>query len=87
MGTSEISRRNFIRASGIAGTALCLGFYFPANAKKEEMITASGAEQSGVEMNAWIRIGTDGKVTLEQLKSLTHSDSPMIEAALEKLRT
>lgn len=64
MGTSEISRRNFLRASSIAGTALCLGFYFPASAKKEELINASAAEQSGVEMNAWIRIGTDGKVTL-----------------------
>jgi isoquinoline 1-oxidoreductase beta subunit len=64
METKAISRRNFIRVSGVAGTALCLGFYFPANAKKEEMINASGAAESGVEMNAWIRIDTDGKVTI-----------------------
>jgi len=62
MGTNAISRRNFIRASGLAGTALCLGFYFPANAKKEQLI--STADQSGFEFNAWMRIDADGKVTL-----------------------
>src|ERR1700744_6582927 len=62
METNAISRRNFLRASGIAGTALCLGFYFPANAKKEELISPD--DQSGFEFNAWIRIDTDGKVTL-----------------------
>src|SRR3982074_1640904 len=64
METNEISRRNFLRVSGLAGTALCLGFYFPANAKKEQLITASGAEKSGVDLNAWIHIDTDGKVTI-----------------------
>ena len=62
METNAISRRNFLRASGLAGTALCLGFYFPANAKKEQLI--SSADQSGFEFNAWIRIDTNGKVTL-----------------------
>ncbi|MFB9843565.1 xanthine dehydrogenase family protein molybdopterin-binding subunit [Mucilaginibacter ginsenosidivorans] len=64
METNAISRRNFLRASSLAGTALCLGFYFPADAKKEEIMTAAGAEKTGVEMNAWIHIDTDGKVTL-----------------------
>ncbi|WP_426671276.1 molybdopterin cofactor-binding domain-containing protein [Mucilaginibacter sp. McL0603] len=64
METKEISRRNFLRVSGVAGTALFLGFYFPASAKKGEIVTAAGAEGSGVEMNAWIMIDTDGKVTL-----------------------
>ena len=64
METKAISRRNFIRVSGIAGTALCLGFYFPANAKNGRMISAAGAAKSGVEMNAWIHIDTDGKVTI-----------------------
>jgi isoquinoline 1-oxidoreductase beta subunit len=62
METNAISRRNFLRVSGLAGTALCLGFYFPANAKKEQLISA--ADQSGFDFNAWIRIDTDGKVTL-----------------------
>jgi len=64
METKEVSRRNFLRVTGIAGTALCLGFYFPANAKQEELVTASGAADSGIEMNAWIRIDANGKVTL-----------------------
>jgi isoquinoline 1-oxidoreductase beta subunit len=64
METNAISRRNFIRVSGLAGTALCLGFYFPANAKKEQLVTASAADKSGIELNAWIHIDTDGKVTL-----------------------
>ena len=59
-----MSRRNFLRVTGIAGTALCLGFYFPANAKQEELVTAPGAADSGIEMNAWIRIDANGKVTL-----------------------
>src|SRR6201991_2168078 len=62
METNAISRRNFLRVSGLAGTALCLGFYFPANAKKEQLISA--ADQQGFDFNAWIRIDTDGKVTL-----------------------
>ena len=64
METKAISRRNFIRVSGLAGTALCLGFYFPANAKNGQVISADDAEKSGVEMNAWIHINTDGKVTI-----------------------
>lgn len=64
METNTVSRRNFLRVSGLAGTALCLGFYLPASAKKDEVISAHAAEQPGFEFNAWIRIGTDGKVTL-----------------------
>ncbi len=64
METNAISRRSFIRVSGLAGTALFLGFYIPANAEKEEITATAGAEVSGIEMNAWIRIDTDGKVTL-----------------------
>lgn len=62
METNAISRRNFLRASGLAGAALCLGFYLPANAKKEELAAANA--ESGFDFNAWIRIDTDGKVTL-----------------------
>src|SRR6201995_4808826 len=61
---NAISRRNFLRVSSLAGTALCLGFYFPANAKKEELISAPAGDQAGFEFNAWMRIDTDGKVTL-----------------------
>src|ERR1700759_5672063 len=64
METNPLSRRSFLRVTGLAGTALCLGFYSVASAKKEEIINAAGAEGSGIEMNAWIRIDTDGKVTI-----------------------
>lgn len=63
METNTISRRNFLRVSGLAGTALCLGFYFPADAKKEELISATTGEP-GFDFNAWMRIDTSGKVTL-----------------------
>ena len=62
METKELSRRNFLRVTSVAGTVLCLGFYFPANAKKEELINV--AEQSGFDFNAWIRIDINGKVSL-----------------------
>ncbi len=64
METNEISRRNFLRVSSVAGTALCLGVYFPANAKKGRLNSTANPEQPGVELNAWMRIDTDGKVTL-----------------------
>jgi len=64
METNALSRRNFLRVSGLAGTALCLGFYSSASAKNEELISAPAADQSGFEFNAWMRIDTDGKVTL-----------------------
>ncbi len=64
METNAISRRNFLRVSSLAGTALCLGFYLPANAKKEQLMSAATADQLGFEFNAWMRIDTDGKVTL-----------------------
>ncbi|MGN6180613.1 MAG: molybdopterin cofactor-binding domain-containing protein, partial [Mucilaginibacter sp.] len=64
MSTEALSRRNFLKVSSIAGTALCLGIYLPANAKQKKMRSANDAESSGFEFNAWIRIDSDGKVTL-----------------------
>ena len=64
MKTSSLSRRNFIRISGMTGAALSLGFYFPANAKEATFLTTQTAENLGVELNAWITIDTSGKVTI-----------------------
>jgi isoquinoline 1-oxidoreductase beta subunit len=64
METEAISRRSFIRVSGLAGTALCLGFYYSASAKEERLMHAADAEKSGIQINAWINIDTEGKVTL-----------------------
>ncbi|WP_026768802.1 molybdopterin cofactor-binding domain-containing protein [Asinibacterium sp. OR53] len=60
----NISRRDFLRSSGLTGAALCLGFYFPASAEAPKIINQAEAEQFGIEMNSWIYIDTSGKVTL-----------------------
>lgn len=64
MESKEISRRNFIRVSGLASAALWLGVYFPASGKEEVVVAKTGADAYGVEMNAWLHIDTDGKVTI-----------------------
>lgn len=64
MSTNQVSRRDFLRVSGLAGTALCLGFYFPSSARNAEIVNATGAAGSAIELNAWIHIDTDGKVTI-----------------------
>jgi isoquinoline 1-oxidoreductase beta subunit len=60
----NISRRNFIKVTGLSGAALTLGFYFPASAKDAEFLKADAAENLGIELNAWISIDTSGKVTI-----------------------
>ncbi len=62
--TTAMSRRNFLRVSGMTGTALWLGFYFPASAREATMLNAAEAESTEIEMNAWVRIDTSGKVTI-----------------------
>ena len=64
MSTNSISRRNFIKVSGITGTGLCIGFYFPAIAREAKIVNAAGGPVEEIELNAWIRIETSGKVTL-----------------------
>jgi len=62
----SLSRRRFLKTTGLTGTALFLGFYFPASAKTGSIITDSalGKLEQEVELNAWILIDTSGKVTL-----------------------
>ncbi|GAB3951158.1 xanthine dehydrogenase family protein molybdopterin-binding subunit [Spirosoma harenae] len=59
-----LSRRNFLKVSGLTGAVLSLGFYIPTNAEEAEIIKATEAENFGVELNAWIHIDTSGKVTI-----------------------
>lgn len=61
---NTLSRRNFLRASGLSGTALLLGFYFPAAAKVAKVVTGDDAEIGSIELASWILINTSGKVTL-----------------------
>jgi isoquinoline 1-oxidoreductase beta subunit len=62
--SKNISRRNFIKLSGMTGAALSLGFYLPANAKENEVVKLETAENLGIDLNAWISIDTSGKVTI-----------------------
>ncbi|MBD1395347.1 xanthine dehydrogenase family protein molybdopterin-binding subunit [Mucilaginibacter glaciei] len=64
MSTGTVSRRNFLRTTGITGAALCLGFSFVADGKENEVIVTTDAEQSALELNAWIKIDSNGLVTL-----------------------
>lgn len=64
MEPKNLSRRNFIKLSGITGTVLVLGYYMPGYGKEGEIILRDSAENLGIEMNAWISIDTSGKVTI-----------------------
>lgn len=59
-----ISRRNFLRNTGMGGTAFLLGLYFPVHAKSPRIIGNEDPEPAGIEMNAWMIIETSGIVTL-----------------------
>jgi len=63
MKTKNLSRRNFIKLSGMTGTVFALGAYLPV-VGKEEILTRSQANALGIELNAWISIDTTGKVTI-----------------------
>ena len=61
---SNISRRNFIKISGMTTAVLALGYYTPAKGKPAAIINTAAAADRGVELNAWISIDTSGKVTI-----------------------
>ena len=64
MNAKTTSRRNFLKVSGLSGTGLLLGFYFPALGREARIVNATGAANEEIELNAWIRIDTSGKVTI-----------------------
>jgi isoquinoline 1-oxidoreductase subunit beta len=64
LDTKTISRRNFLKVSGLTGTGLWIGFYFPASAREAKILNTAAAENTEIELNAWIRIDTSGKVTI-----------------------
>jgi isoquinoline 1-oxidoreductase beta subunit len=59
----NISRRNFIRLSGMTGAALTLGIY-SASGRTHEVVNPETAEAMGIELNAWMSIDTAGQVTI-----------------------
>ncbi|MES3016802.1 MAG: molybdopterin cofactor-binding domain-containing protein [Bacteroidota bacterium] len=65
MSVKPVSRRDFLKTTGLAGTALFLGFYFPASGKAAKIVSGGTAAAAGeVQLNAWIQIAADGLVTL-----------------------
>jgi len=56
---SKLSRRGFLKTASASGAALMIGFYWPGFAAAENK-----EEQTPNPFNAWVRIDTDGKVTL-----------------------
>lgn len=62
--SAAISRRNFIKLSGMTGAALTLGFYLPVQGKEATIINPLTDDLLSTELNAWISIDTTGKVTI-----------------------
>lgn len=58
----NLSRRNFIKLSGLTGAALTLGMY-PTGKASAQVMKPETAANLGIELNAWITIDTFGKVT------------------------
>jgi isoquinoline 1-oxidoreductase beta subunit len=85
----NLSRRNFLRIAGIAGTAFCLGLYVTGEAEASVLTeTEARLANAGVALAAWIIINTDGKVTLichraEMGQGVYHSIAQIIAEELE----
>lgn len=60
----NISRRNFIKVSGMSTAVLALGYYMPALGKEPTLLKTDSAASLGIDLNAWISIDTSGKVTI-----------------------
>jgi isoquinoline 1-oxidoreductase beta subunit len=62
----NISRRNFIRMSGLSSAALTIGFSLPTFGKEsiDQLLSAASAESLGIELNAWVSVDAAGKVTI-----------------------
>jgi isoquinoline 1-oxidoreductase beta subunit len=61
----NLSRRNFIRLSGMTGAALTIGFATPLWAKEpSDILTNEMADAESIELTSWISIDKKGKVTI-----------------------
>jgi isoquinoline 1-oxidoreductase beta subunit len=59
--STTLTRRDFIKISAVAGTGLVLAFYLPS---KDEVL-----EEAAFIPNAWLKIDTDGTVTVTVARS------------------
>lgn len=61
----NLSRRNFIRLSGMTGAALTIGYYMPALGNGTgKIITKEIADSLSLQLTSWISIDKTGKVTI-----------------------
>ena len=61
----NVSRRNFIRLSGMTGAALTIGYCMPALGKgTEKILTKEAADSLSLQLTSWISIDRSGKVTI-----------------------
>ena len=59
------SRRDFLRATVIAGTGLTVGIYVAGCSPSDEAASgAAAAAGEGFAPNAFVRVGTDGQITV-----------------------
>ncbi|MFM7857210.1 MAG: molybdopterin cofactor-binding domain-containing protein, partial [Flammeovirgaceae bacterium] len=65
----NLTRRNFVKLTGLTSAALTLGFGSSALGKEVEILKMEAAESLGIELNAWIHIDTNGKVTITNHRS------------------
>jgi isoquinoline 1-oxidoreductase beta subunit len=65
---ADLSRRDFLNATVAAGGGLILSLTLPGTGRSNfaaaAAVPAAGAPQSGVELNAWLRIARDNTVTV-----------------------
>ena len=58
----NLSRRNFVRYSGLTAATLTVGFSLPASAKDSPIIIrGEDADSMGISLNAFVSIDTTGK--------------------------
>lgn len=58
------SRRGFLKTAAAASGGLVIGLYLPGCSKPDSVQQQAGGPVKTVQANAWLRIGTDGSITV-----------------------
>jgi isoquinoline 1-oxidoreductase subunit beta len=68
--THTLSRRNFIKQTGLSGIALTIGACLPAYGNSViKIMTTKAAEHAGIALMSWISIDSSGRVTIMNHRS------------------
>src|SRR5262245_16914419 len=59
----ELSRRGFLKSAATVTGGLVIAMYLPGCGKPENAAKSAGPAKM-IEANAWLRIGTDGSITV-----------------------